>query len=134
MKWFYDRGNGKFTAGLILAGLLLFGSSFGHPFHFDDVLITNDSNVTNAAHWPHFFNPLHLRQLTFFSFYLNHLIGGTDPAGYHVVNVGIHIANAVLLFFLLGRFVDRWIAVAASAIFLVHPIQTAAVLYVYERS
>jgi tetratricopeptide (TPR) repeat protein len=35
---------------------------------------------------------------------------------------------------LLGRFVDRWIAAAAAAIFLAHPIQTEAVLYVYQRS
>src|SRR5438477_2040623 len=50
----------KATAGLILAGLLLFGASFNDPFHFDDTLITRDSNVTNPAHWTHFFNPLYL--------------------------------------------------------------------------
>ena len=124
----------KVTAGLVVAGLLLFAASFNDPFHFDDVLITNDSNVTNPAQWAHFFNPFHLRQLTFFTFYLNHLLGGVDPSGYHVVNVAIHVANAVLLFCLLVRFVDRWMAVTAAAVFLVHPIQTAAVLYVYERS
>jgi tetratricopeptide (TPR) repeat protein len=124
----------KVTAGLLLVGVLLFAPSFNDPFHFDDVLITNDANVTHAAQWWHFFNPFHLRQLTFFTFYLNHLVGGLDPSGYHVVNVVIHIANAVLLFLLLGRFVERWIAVAAAAVFLVHPIQTSAVLYIYERS
>src|SRR5579884_980521 len=134
MSIFTDRYNAKVTAGLGLAGLVLFFSSFCHPFHFDDVLIVNDANVTNPAQWLHFFNPIHLRQLTFFTFYLNHLAGGAAPAGYHVVNVAIHIANAILLFFLLNRFVDRWIATTAAAIFLVHPIQTGAVLYVYERS
>jgi tetratricopeptide (TPR) repeat protein len=124
----------KVTAGLVLAGVLLFGASFNDPFHFDDALITNDSNVTNSARWGHFLNPLHLRQLTFFTFYLNHLVDGTNPAGYHVVNVAIHIANAVLLFVLLKRYVESWVAIAAAAIFLVHPIQTQAVLYVYERS
>jgi len=124
----------KVTTGLVLAGVLLFASSFNDPFHFDDVLITNDANVTNAAQWYHFFNPFHLRQLTFFTFYLNHLVGGLDPAGYHVVNVAIHIANVLLFFLLLERFVDRWIAIAAAVLFLVHPIQTSAVLYVYERS
>src|SRR6516225_5322007 len=99
----------KVTLGLILAGVLLFGASFNDPFHFDDILVTQDSNVTNSAHWAHFFNPLHLRQLTFFTFYLNHLLGGNDPAGYHVVNVAIHIANAILLFFLLSRFTGRWV-------------------------
>src|SRR5881628_120790 len=124
----------RITAVLVFAGVLLFASSFNDPFHFDDVLITNDTNVANPALWFHFFNPLHLRQLTFFTFYLNHLAGGTDPSGYHVVNVLLHVANAVLLFLLLKRFLERWIAIAAASIFLVHPIQTSAVLYIYERS
>src|SRR5215510_9019080 len=93
--------------GLLAAGLLLFGASFNDPFHFDDVLITNDANVTNPAHWNHFLNPLHLRELTFFSFYLNHLIVGDNPAGYHLVNVLLHIANAALLFILLSQFLER---------------------------
>src|SRR2546426_2279377 len=124
----------KLTMALALAGLILFGQSLNDPFHFDDVLIVNDSNVVNPAHWRYFFNPLHLRQLTFFTFYLNHLAGGDDPSGYHVVNVAIHIANAVLFFFLLSRFVERWLAIAAAAVFLAHPIQTESVLYVYQRS
>ena len=120
MKQINDPTAAKVTAGLVLAGLAVFSSSFCHPFHFDDVLIVNDSNVTNAGQWAHFLNPLHLRQLTFFTFYLNHFVGGVEPAGYHVVNVTIHIANAVLLFFLLSHFVDKWIATAAAAIFLNH--------------
>ena len=134
MKLSNDPHALKVTAGLLLVGVLLFAPSFNDPFHFDDVLITNDTNVTNPALWWHFFNPFHLRQLTFFTFYLNHLVGGLDPSGYHVVNVAIHIANAILLFLLLGRFVERWVAVAAAAVFLVHPVQTSAALYIYERS
>ena len=124
----------KIKFGFIAAGLVLFGASFSHPFHFDDALITNDSNVINPARWAHFFNPLYLRQLTFFTFYLNHLGGGLNPAGFHVVNVAIHVANAVLFYLLLNQFFERWIAIAAGAIFLVHPIQTEPVLYVYQRS
>jgi protein O-mannosyl-transferase len=124
----------KVWVGLIVAGVLLFGASLNDPFHFDDTLITSDSNVTNPARWAHFFNPFHLRQFTFFTFYLNHLAGGLNPAGFHAVNVAIHIANAVLLFFLLKRFFEPWIAAAAASIFLAHPIQTEAVLYIYQRS
>src|SRR5438045_2341894 len=100
MKLSNDPQALKITAGLVLSGVLLFAASISHPFHFDDALITNDSNVTNPARWAHFLNPLHLRQFTFFTFYLNHLAGGLNPAGYHAVNVAIHIANAVLLFVL----------------------------------
>src|SRR5437660_1336451 len=124
----------KLTMALALAGLILFGQSLNDPFHFDDVLIVNDSNVVNPAHWRHFFNPLHLRQLTFFTFYLNHLVAGNNPASYHFVNVALHAANAVLFFLLLDSIFDRRLAFIAASIFLAHPIQTEPVMYVYQRS
>lgn len=129
-----NKAWGRVVAGLVLAGLLLFGQSLDDPFHFDDVLIVNDSNVVNPAQWAHFLNPLHLRQVTYFTFYLNHLVGGTDPFTYHVVNVALHIANAVLLLALLSRLLDRRLALIAAAIFLAHPLQTESVMYIYQRS
>lgn len=129
-----DNDDLKAIIAIAVLGLLLYGSSLSHPFHFDDVLITSDSNVTNAGHFFHFFNPLHLRQITFFTFYLNHLVNGDNPGGYHLVNVTIHIANAMLLYFLLSAFFERWLAIAGALLFLVHPIQTEPVLYVYQRS
>ncbi|HLH32267.1 MAG TPA: tetratricopeptide repeat protein [Terriglobia bacterium] len=134
MKLVRDNDDVIAIIAISVIGLLLFAASFNDPFHFDDVLIRNDANVTNPSHFFHFFNPLHLRQLTFLTFYLNHLIGGDNPGGYHVVNVLLHVANAVLLFILLREFFDRWLAVAAAGLFLVHPIQTEPVLYIYQRS
>lgn len=122
------------AVAFVLAGAVLFGASLAHPFHFDDALILADSNVTNTARWSHFLNPFHLRQLTYFTFYLNYLAGGNSPAGFHAVNVLIHIANAILLFHLLKRFIEPATAAVAAAVFLVHPIQTEPVLYVYQRS
>src|SRR5215470_6165254 len=124
----------KVAIGLALAGIALFGQSIDDPFHFDDALFTQDSNVSNPAAWSHFLNPLHLRQLTFFSFYLNHLVSGNNPAGYHLVNVALHIANSILFFALLTRLLDWRRASVAAAIFLAHPIQTEPVMYVYQRS
>ena len=120
----------KVAMGLAFAAFVMFGQSVNDPFHFDDALIVNDSNVTNPAAWKHFFNPLHLRQLTFFTFYLNHLAGGTNPGSYHVVNVALHAANGVLFFLLLSRFVDLKFATLAAAVFLVHAMQTEPVMYV----
>ncbi len=125
---------GKVALGLALAGFVLFGASINDPFHFDDVLIINDTNVANPAQWAHFLNPLLLRQLTFFSFYLNHLFAADNPASYHLVNVLLHIGNSILLFALLAGWLDRRVALIASAVFLAHPIQTEAVMYVYQRS
>src|SRR5215467_2305686 len=96
----------KLKLGLAFAGFVLFAQCLSHPFHFDDVLITNDSNVTDAAHWQNFLNPFHLRQLTYFTFYLNHLVAGNNPGGYHFVNLVLHIANALLFFVLLDGLLE----------------------------
>ena len=42
-----DPKAGRILAGLLVSGLLLFGASLNDPFHFDDVLITNDANGMN---------------------------------------------------------------------------------------
>src|SRR5215467_11690006 len=124
----------KLKVGLGLAGFLLFAPSLGHPFHFDDTLLLNDSNILTPAKWAHFLNPLHLRELTYFTFYLNHLIAGNNAASYHFVNVILHITNTLLFFTLLDGLVERRMAFFAAAIFMMHPIQTEPVLYVYQRS
>jgi len=134
MKALIQTNTRKLTIVLVLAGFVLFGQSLNDPFHFDDVLIINDSNVANAANWQHFLNPLQLRQFTFFTFYLNHRVAGNNPGGYHLVNVAIHIANVVLFFALLRSFLDTQFAFIAAFIFLAHPIQTEPVMYVYQRS
>src|SRR5688572_9261752 len=116
-----EYSTSKIAIALLLAGIALFGPSLNDPFHFDDALILTDSNVTNSSRWFHFLNPLHLRQVTFFTFYLNYLVGGDDPLGFHAVNVGLHIVNAILFFYLLSQFLERWVAGAAAALFLIHP-------------
>ncbi|MDH4161422.1 MAG: hypothetical protein OEW15_01870 [Nitrospirota bacterium] len=87
------------------------------------------------------------RQIGYLSFAINYLVGGTDPLGYHLVNVVIHIANAVLVFFLVSRLLALagWsreqlgsrtlftLPAAAGLLFLVHPLQTQAVSYVTQR-
>jgi tetratricopeptide (TPR) repeat protein len=129
-----EYSTGTVAIVFVLSGAFLFGASLAHPFHFDDAVILADSNVTNAARWSHFLSPFHLRQLTYFTFYLNHLAGGNSPVGFHAVNVIIHIANAILFFHLLKKFVAPSIAATAAAIFLLHPIQSEPVFYVYQRS
>ena len=129
-----SRPSWQHFLALGLLALILYGPSLNDGFHFDDDLILNDSNVTTLERWQHFFNPLRLRQVTFFSFYLNYQIGGDDPFLFHAVNLGIHLANAYLLLYLLFPLVGLPTASVAALIFLTHPIQTEAVVYVYQRS
>lgn len=87
------------------------------------------------------------RQIGYLTFALNYAIGGEDPRGFHLVNVIIHIINAVLVFFLIGlllrilsgsqrepdRFEQESVSFLTALIFLVHPVMTMAVSYVSQR-
>jgi hypothetical protein len=85
--------------------------------------------------------------VTIATFALNYAVGGINVVGYHLVNTAIHIANGIMLYFLVfltmnitrkaGGGVDElWskrIAICAALLFTVHPIQTQAVTYLVQR-
>jgi tetratricopeptide (TPR) repeat protein len=71
--------------------------------------------------------------------------GPIDPAPYHAGNLVIHLAAALVLFGIVRRTLlseslwprfeaaAPWIALAIALIWVVHPLQTAAVTYVVQR-
>lgn len=59
---------------------------------------------------------------------------GTAPAGYHAMNVAMHLLNVVMLYALLLRFaVGLGTAAAAAALFALHPIVVEPVCWVIGR-
>ncbi|MBF0426320.1 MAG: hypothetical protein HQL66_10945 [Magnetococcales bacterium] len=72
--------------------------------------------------------------LTQLSLMLDATLFGSNAAGYHLVNVVFHIANTLLLFFLLRRLTGRvWESASVAALFAVHPQHVEAVAWVVER-
>lgn len=57
--------------------------------------------------------------------------GATAP---HLVNVGVHLLNSVLVYQIALAVIAPWSAVFAAGLFLLHPIQTESVAYVASRS
>jgi protein O-mannosyl-transferase len=86
------------------------------------------------------------RPLLNLSLAINYAIGGADVRGYHIANIAIHAAVALLLFeivrrtLLLPRLSARFgraatpAALAAALIWAVHPLQTESVTYVIQRA
>ena len=108
-------------------------------FVWDDRIITNSEAVQEVSGlWKIWFSPSaigeegHYWPLVYTTFWLEHKLWGYAPAGYHVVNVLLHLANALLLRHLLRRLAvpGAWMV---AAVFAVHPLHVESVAWVIER-
>ena len=130
--------------GLFLALFVTFkvyGPSIGAPFLFDDRYLP--FMVPGFGQQPLIVWLRGVRPFLMLTFWANYQLSGDNPYTYHVVNVLIHFANAVLAGLIVRKLlswrnVDRakstMLALFAGALFLLHPLQTESVAYVASRS
>ena len=138
-----DRGLARpgVLAALAL-GLLVFGSyfpAFLAGFVWDDEAFTEAAAVREVSGlWRIWSSPRaienegHYWPLVYTTFWLEHKLWGFAPAGYHAVNVALHLANTLLLWRLAGRLAvpGAWLL---AAVFAVHPLHVESVAWVIER-
>ncbi|MBE0606359.1 MAG: hypothetical protein IH610_08750, partial [Deltaproteobacteria bacterium] len=124
---------------LLLAGAVaaVYLNSFRGVFQFDDYnVIVDNPGVHTWGAWLAGL-PRGIRPLLKFTYTLN-WTSGTGLFGFHLVNVALHAANAVMLFLLASRVggpsVSRFAALLPALLFAVHPVQTEAVTYISGRS
>jgi len=131
---------------IVLAGLLAYANSFSAAFVFDDKnhILTNP----RIQHlWPLTKILSHTnRPVVDLTLALNYAVGQSNPLGYHVFNLLIHLTSALVLFALLCRTFQNvrtperirthghGLALAATLLWTVHPLLTQSVTYIIQRA
>jgi protein O-mannosyl-transferase len=137
------------AAALCILTLLAFANSFSAGFPLDNKgLILQDTRVHAAtrenidqilqhSYWYERGPSGLYRPLTTLSYLFNYAVlgDGENPAGYHWVNLLLHLLN-VLLVYLVGLklFREWWPAVSLAALWAVHPLLTESVTNIIGRA
>jgi tetratricopeptide (TPR) repeat protein len=122
---------------LLLIAAAIYAGAFSGTFQYDDTLaiLDNphlDSRQTFAGHLDHMVRPV-LNA----TFLLDRSLYGTSPAGYHLLNLLLHLGSGILIYLILTRAVtDRQSSVPfwTAFLFLIHPIATETVTYISGRA
>jgi tetratricopeptide (TPR) repeat protein len=149
----YQRGSWRPLAAIaliLIAGGWAYHNSLHGPFVLDDVSSIPDN--ASLRHWRSALHPpsgagltVEGRPILNLSFELNYAAGGVAVAGYHAVNLGIHLLAALTLFAIVRRTLagqagapnsDRPLRVAtiSALLWVAHPLQTESVTYVAQRA
>ena len=72
--------------------------------------------------------------LTWLSHMLDFEIYGLDPSGHHLTNLLLHIANTLLLFWVLLKMTGAlWRSALVAVLFALHPLNVESVAWIAER-
>lgn len=94
----------------------IYSAPFSHPLYtLTEVFIAKGQAV---------YRPLFYLYLNFIS-----ILSQGNPTIIHILQLGLHLTNAVILFFLFKKFMRESIALCLALLFVVHPINAEAVDY-----
>ncbi|HEY3762642.1 MAG TPA: tetratricopeptide repeat protein [Verrucomicrobiae bacterium] len=127
---------------LVLATFATYWRVSGNDFiNIDDGLYVKNNPWVNhglsfaGVSWAftHFYSH-NWHPLTWISHMLDCQLFGLQPGPQHMVNVGFHAANAVLLFLLLNRLTSAlWRSAIVAGFFALHPLHVESVAWIAER-
>jgi tetratricopeptide (TPR) repeat protein len=129
--------NGLFILVIATATILAYRPAWNGGFIWDDDAYITNNELLSAPDglrriWFSFDSPSQYFPLVYTTFRLEHALWGLNPAGYHWVNLLLHVANALLVWWVLLRLrvPGAWLA---SAIFALHPVHVESVAWITER-
>lgn len=138
--------HGLAVALLLFVGACLYAHTLKAPFEFDDVFLVNTPLIKNLRNLTLIWQAWPTRFLNLLSFALNYHFSRLQVESYHLVNIAIHLGNALLVWwwarllcstpFLRQTplFAHRHlVALGTGLLFVAHPVQTESVTYIYQR-
>lgn len=136
-----------FFALSLFVGIVIYIPSFRAPFVLDGVKMIQENPVIRSLDLSRIWSLDPSRFLSHLSFALNYHWGQLEVTGYHYINFGLHGLTALCVFLLTrelfnlclptqheGLPTGHVLAFYAGCVFWVHPLQTAAVTYIVQRS
>lgn len=139
----------RLAAALFLAGFLVFSSTLGYEFVWDDVHIVSytreiveGSGPASLLTAPFIARPDdpsdtsgYYRPISFLSMWVNDPVGQPTPFLYHLFNVLVHGTNCVLVFLLLQKLLPSGRgAFPGGMLFALHPVHAESVAFISGRT
>lgn len=154
---------------IVIIGLIAYSNTLHVPFIFDDTHNIAENSFVTGFTWPRDISQAkellwyvlsNNRSVGYLSFALNYAFQGLNVTGYHIVNLAVHIINALLVYWLVvltfktpvfrvysspskAQSTDTFLAMSpeqssviallAALLFVSHPLQTQAVTYIVQR-
>jgi protein O-mannosyl-transferase len=127
---------------LVVAILVAYGQVIQFDFvgYDDELYVTENIHVQEGVTYSGIkwaFTTSHAgnwHPLTWLSHMLDYNLYGVNPAGHHWTNIGFHIANTLLLFYILYVTTGAlWRSAFVAALFALHPLHVESVAWVSER-
>lgn len=134
-----------FSAVVIaICGFIAYSNTFFVPFQFDDIpCIVGNSVIKHFEKISALFYYWPTRFISYLTFAINYKIHGLNVAGYHIVNLMVHICCGLFVWNITKKLINQdnsfdnsqinLIATFSGLIFVLHPVQTQAVTYIYQR-
>ncbi len=126
-------------------GMLIYGNSLFNNFVGDDFgLVKNNKTIRSVMNIPSFFGQgafyegdvmqrqqvNYYRPVTQTTYSIIYFFSRDHAFGFHFIQVIIHIINSLLIYFIINRFFGKKSSFFLALIFLTHPFNNEAVVYI----
>jgi protein O-mannosyl-transferase len=114
-----------------------FTGTFSGGFHYDDMSTILENPHLNGwqilvGHLDHMVRPV-----LYATFLIDRFLYGTNAAGYHLLNLLLHLGSGLLMYLICNRAVTeeaKYVPFGAALLFLIHPMATETVTYISGRA